>query len=362
MNSPFRSLPAPKVPADYDENRRDQRERTPAVKAPARSSKLKLVEKIPDADVMVLVESQIPASSVGSQAEVAEEPQAASTSTSKSLIQKRKVDCTEVSSEEDDESDDGDKADKSKGTLNSTQMLLFNKGKKLREILLTSNDEHLEPSKTSELFSAMAELSKVETIKVFDKKSAQDRINQWKKQETYCEKLLVAAESFNLLHLASLVQIYDDLTKLGEKLKSNPENKVTNVKSWVIAFMRTVLNIGRKKEQRNRVGCERLRKLFDEGITVTKLAQAGCRKCDFFVKQEYYDIFLSQIPALQTHQSITSSPSSPRISEIIPIQGSIASNKKRKVEFKLSLGGEFRNIADKFKGSEYIEFEDSGRD
>ena len=333
---PAAKVPAVKVLADNHENRRghgnDQSERTLAVKAPARS-----------------------------QAEVAEESQAASTSTSKSLIQKRKIDCMEVSSEEDDESDDDDKSI-TKGTLNSTQMLLFNKGKKLREILLTSNDEHLEPSKTSELFSAMAELSKVETIKVVDEKSAQDRINQWKKQETYCEKLLVAAESFNLLHLASLVQIYDDLTKIGEELKSNPENKVKNVKSWVIRFMRTELNIGRKKEQRNHVGCERLRKFFDERITVTQLAQAGCRKCDFFVKQEYYEIFLSQIPALQTRQSITLSPSSPRISEIIPNQGSIASNKKRKAESKLSLGGEFRNIADKFKGSEYIEFEDSGRD
>jgi hypothetical protein len=176
---PAAKVRAAKVLADNHENRRghgnDQSERTLAVKAPARS-----------------------------QAEVAEESQAASTSTSKSLIQKRKIDCMEVSSEEDDESDDDDKSI-TKGTLNSTQMLLFNKGKKLREILLTSNDEHLEPSKTSELFSAMAELSKVETIKVVDEKSAQDRINQWKKQETYCEKLLVAAESFNLLHLASLV-------------------------------------------------------------------------------------------------------------------------------------------------------------
>src|ERR1700722_9989150 len=125
--------------------------------------------------------------------------------------------------------------------------------------------------------------------------------------------------------------------------------------------MRTELNIGRKKEQRNRIGCERLRKFFDERITVTQLAQASCRKCNFFVKQEYYKIFLFQIPALQTHQSITLSPSSPRISEIIPNQGSIFSNKKKKAESKLSLRGEFRNIANKFKGSEYIEFKNSGR-
>src|SRR5262249_22794693 len=153
------------------------------------------------------------------------------------------------------------------------------------------------------------------------------RINQWKKLDTCCNKLLVAAESFNLLHLASLVQIYDDLTKLGEELKSNPENKVKNVKSWVISFMKTVLNIGGKTEQRNRVGCERLRKLFDEGITVTQLAKAGCRKCDFFIKQENYDFFLSQIPSLQTRRSITSGPSSPRISEIIPNQDSLVPNK-----------------------------------
>jgi hypothetical protein len=117
----------------------------------------------------------------------------------------------------------------------------------------------------------------------------------------------------------------------------------------VISFMKTALNIGGKMEQRNRVGCERLRKLFNEKITVTQLVKAGCHKCDFFVKQEYYDIFLSQIPSLQTRQSITSSPSSPRISEIISNQDSIAPNKNKKFA-KLSLGEEFRNIADKFSG------------
>jgi len=124
--------------------------------------------------------------------------------------------------------------------------------------------------------------------------------------------------------------------------------------------MKTTLNIGKKMEQRNRIGCERLRKLFNERITVTQLAKAGCHKCDFFVKQESYDIFLSQIPSLQTHQSITSSPSNSRISEIIPNQDSIVPNKKNK--FKVSLGEEFRNIADKFKGSEYIEYKGSRRD
>lgn len=344
-----------------DKNRRghgnDQRERTSVAKVPARSSKSKLLEK-------VLIESQVPASEtempVGSRTEMTVESQSlVSTSTSKSLIRKRKIDCVEVSSEEDSESDDDDKAN-TKGTLNSTQLLLYNKGKKLREILLTSNDENLvtsEPPKTSEIFAALAELSKIETIKVVDEKSAEDRINQWKRQELNCEKLLIAAESFNLLHMVSLVNIYDDLTKLGEELKSN--NGAKNVKSWVILFMRTVLNISQKTEQRNRVGCERLRKLFNEGITVTQLAQAGCRKSDFFVKQAYYDVFLSQIPALTTRQSITSSP---RISEIISNQDSIAPSKKRKAEFKLSLGEEFRNIADKFKGSEYIEYKDSRRD
>ena len=94
----------------------------------------------------------------------------------------------------------------------------------------------------------------------------------------------------------SLVQIYDDLIILGEKLSSDPKSNVKNVKSWVIKFMCNVLNINRKIEQRNRLGCDRLRKLFNEGITSTQLAQAGCHKCDFFVKQEYYDVFLSQIP------------------------------------------------------------------
>src|SRR3954449_11010440 len=105
----------------------------------------------------------------------------------------------------------------------------------------------------------------------------------------YCEKLLIAVESFNLLHLASLVQIYDDLIKLDSELE------VKNVKSWIILFMRFILKIGRKSKQRNRLSCDRLRKLFNKGITAAQLVQAGCHKCDFFVIKENYEIFLSQI-------------------------------------------------------------------
>ena len=61
----------------------------------------------------------------------------------------------------------------------------------------------------------------------------------------------------------------------------------------------------------------------------TQLVQAGCRKSDFFVKQKYYDIFLSQIPALQTRQSISSSASNEHISEIITDQDFTALNKKK---------------------------------
>ncbi|EXX71206.1 hypothetical protein RirG_080530 [Rhizophagus irregularis DAOM 197198w] len=60
-------------------------------------------------------------------------------------------------------------------------MLLFKKGKKLRDILLASNDEHLvtsELSKTSAIFNTLTELSMAEKITVFDEKSAMDRINQ----------------------------------------------------------------------------------------------------------------------------------------------------------------------------------------
>jgi hypothetical protein len=148
------------------------------------------------------------------------------------------------------------------------------------------------------------------------------------------------------LHLASLVKIYDDLSKLAEKLG------IKNIKSWVISFMRNKLNIDQKAEQRNRLGCDRLRRLFIEGVTPAQLAQAGCRKCDFFVKQSYYDIFLSQIPA---RQSISSSQPDERISEIMPNQD-FTVEKKDEVVFKLSLSKEFRDLNEKFKESEYIEW------
>ncbi|GES93703.1 hypothetical protein GLOIN_2v1840269 [Rhizophagus clarus] len=225
--------------------------------------------------------------------EVADESRVVHTSISKALTKKRKHECFEVSvsSEEDSESDHDDDDDDEaivNEELNSTQMLLFSKERKLCEILLV-NDEHFiasEKSKTTEIFTALAELLKFETIKVVDKESATKRINQWRNQETYCEKLLIVTESFNLLHLASLVQIYDDLTKLSSELE------VKNVKSWVISFMRSILKIGRKAKQKSR--------LFNEGIMAAQLAQAGCRKCDFFTTKENYEIFLSQIPSLQT--------------------------------------------------------------
>ncbi|GES72957.1 hypothetical protein GLOIN_2v1840269 [Rhizophagus clarus] len=238
---------------------------------------------------------KLPAKSQTLISEVADEFRVVCTSISKALTKKRKHECVEVSvsSEEDSESDhDNDDNDEAivNEELNSTQMLLFSKGRKLCEILLANNEHFVvsEKSKTTEIFTALAELSKFETI-----------------------KLLIAAESFNLLHLASLVQIYDDLTKLSSELE------VKNVKSWVISFMRSILKIGRKAKQRNRLGCDRLHRLFNERITAAQLAQAGCHKCDFFVTKENYEIFLSQIPSLQTHRSITSSMSVERISEII---------------------------------------------
>ncbi|GES82340.1 hypothetical protein GLOIN_2v1781828 [Rhizophagus clarus] len=287
--------------------------------APVRSPTLKLAEKVPGAEVFVVVETQTsktktPVESQALVSEVSEESQELA-STSTSLVKKRKLNCVEIFSDEDvDESDHDDKTIMKEEKLNSAQMLLFKKGKKLRDILLASNDEQLvtsAPSKTSAIFNALAELSMAEKITVVDEKSAMDRINQWKKQELCCENLVIAAESFNLLHLASLVQIYDDLSMLAERLE------IKNTKSWVISFMRSKLNIDQKAEQRNRLGCDRLRKLFNDGITPAQLAQAGCRKCDFFVKQKYYDIFLSQIPA---RQSITSSQPDERISEIMSNQ------------------------------------------
>ncbi|CAB4403359.1 unnamed protein product [Rhizophagus irregularis] len=198
-----------------------------STKAPVRSPTLKLAEKVPGAEVFVVVETQTsktktPVESQALVSEVSEESQELA-STSTSLVKKRKLNCVEISSDEDvDESDHDDKTIMKEEKLNSAQMLLFKKGKKLRDILLASNDEQLvtsAPSKTSAIFNALAELSMAEKITVVDEKSAMDRINQWKKQELCCKNLVIAAESFNLLHLASLVQIYDDLSMLAERLE-----------------------------------------------------------------------------------------------------------------------------------------------
>ncbi len=155
-------------------------------------------------------------------------------------------------------------------------------------------------SKTSEISDAISDLSDLlssndSPIKINSEDSAKDRILQWQREESRFEKIIMAAESYQLLHLVSLVEIYEEVFHVGEGLSLDPKNNIKNVKKWGIEFMRSVLNINSKAEQRNRLGCERLRDLFNMGITSTQLVQAGCRKCDFFVKKEYYNVFLSQV-------------------------------------------------------------------
>ncbi|GES97053.1 hypothetical protein GLOIN_2v1840269 [Rhizophagus clarus] len=153
-----------------------------SAKSQVKSLTLKSVEKVPNVEVAVVVESLTSETLIS---EVADESRVVHTSISKALTKKHKHECVEVSvsseenSESDHDDDDDDEAIVNK-ELNSTQMLLFSKGRKLCEILL-ANDEHFvasEKSKTTEIFTALAELSKFETIKVVDKKSATKRINQ----------------------------------------------------------------------------------------------------------------------------------------------------------------------------------------
>lgn len=207
----------------------------------------------------------------------------------KSKAQKRKINYIEK--------DD----DNNNNKLDPLQFLLLKKGRKLSKILLrppVNDDDALIISNQSEskIINIINELS-VEPIKIIDENSAEARIYQWQKQELQYEKFRVALESYNLLHLMSLIQIYDDLLKVGEEIKNNPEKNIKNVKIWVIEFIRNKLNIKSKIEQRNRLGCNRLLKLFNEGITSDQLVKAGFHKCDFFIKQEDYNIFLSQIPS-----------------------------------------------------------------
>ncbi|EXX61325.1 uncharacterized protein OCT59_012024 [Rhizophagus irregularis] len=88
---------------------------------------------------------------------------------STSLVKKCKLNCVEISSDEDVNESDHDDKTIIKEKLNSAQMLLFKKGKKLRDILLASNDEHLitsELSKTFAIFNALAELSMAEKLQL----------------------------------------------------------------------------------------------------------------------------------------------------------------------------------------------------
>ncbi|EXX64025.1 uncharacterized protein OCT59_014144 [Rhizophagus irregularis] len=313
---------------------------------------------------------------------------------------KRKLECILITSggEEEGNNRDDDNVEiininpKDQG-LSPFQSLLLDKGKKLREILLTPNDT-LESN--SKIINALRELTS-KPLNILDESSAEDRIYQWQKQESQCEKFQLGAESYNFLHLMSLVQIYDDILRVGEELKKDPKNDIDDVKLWVIEFLCDKLKIDSKTEQKNRLGCNRLRKLFNEGITSDQLVQAGCFKDDFFVKPENYSVFLSQIPSLKKRRDISlnnylkeilslkisnidlenltfSQSNIPKFMynneesddiEVLSFTKNTqnnesitkkhnTSNKKQKIKFKLHLGKDFNDIAHKYKEDEYI--------
>ncbi|PKY18837.1 hypothetical protein RhiirB3_406058 [Rhizophagus irregularis] len=314
---------------------------------------------------------------------------------------KRKLECILITSggEEEDNNRDDDNVEiininpKDQG-LSPFQSLLLDKGKKLREILSTPNDT-LESN--SKIINALRELIS-KPLNILDESSAEDRIYQWQKQESQCEKFQLGADSYNFLHLMSLVQIYDDILRVGEELKKDPKNDIDDVKLWVIEFLCDKLKIDSKTEQKNRLGCNRLRKLFSEGITSDQLVQAGCFKDDFFVKPENYSVFLSQIPSLKKRRDISlnnylkeilslkisnidlenltfSQSNIPKFMynnneesddiEVLSFTKNTqnnesitkkhnTSNKKQKIKFKLHLGKDFNDIAHKYKEDEYI--------
>ncbi|PKY47082.1 hypothetical protein RhiirA4_543745 [Rhizophagus irregularis] len=314
---------------------------------------------------------------------------------------KRKLECILITSggEEEDNNRDDDNVEiininpKDQG-LSPFQSLLLDKGKKLREILLTPNDT-LESN--SKIINTLRELTS-KPLNILDESSAEDRIYQWQKQESQCEKFQLGADSYNFLHLMSLVQVYDDILRVGEELKKDPKNDIDDVKLWVIEFLCDKLKIDSKTEQKNRLGCNRLRKLFSEGITSDQLVQAGCFKDDFFVKPENYSVFLSQIPSLKKRRDISlnnylkeilslkisnidldnltfSQSNIPKFMynnneesddiEVLSFTKNTqnnesitkkhnTSNKKQKIKFKLHLGKEFNDIAHKYKEDEYI--------
>lgn len=193
--------------------------------------------------------------------------------------------------------------------MNHTQISLLTKGKKLREILLDQSSDDASILLGSKIIDVLAEITTI-PINISDEKSAKERIYQWKKHELLCERFQLTAESYNLIHFVSLVKVYEDLMKVGEKIVE----KNRSIKNWVIKFMKKALGINRRMEYRNRLGCDRLRSLFKQGITSEHLVKAGCYKSDFLVSKEDYAIFLSQIPPTEERSILVL----PTLSELVP--------------------------------------------
>ena len=98
-----------------------------------------------------------------------------------------------------------------------------------------------------EIVNILKELT-VTPIKIINEQTAEERILQWKRQEMQCEMFKITAELYNLLHLVSLIQVYQDLIVVAEELRNNPDNQIKNIKSWMIKFMRDKLRINDKAE------------------------------------------------------------------------------------------------------------------
>ena len=81
----------------------------------------------------------------------------------------------------------------------------------------------------------------------------------------------------------------------------------------------------------------------------TQLAKAECVKCDFFVKQEDYEVFISQIPTSGTQ--LSSSLTNEHLSSVL-------NHNEIGVKFKLALEKDFEDLANVYEDDEFIEFID----
>ena len=127
-------------------------------------------------------------------------------------------------------------------------------------------------------------------IIIKDDDSLENRLSQWKDREKLSRKLTTSAIAYELYHLHTYLDLYNELEQYVINIKDVKPDKERKIRSKVIKIISSKWNISSSFERK----LFRAAKRIDDLLKITTLeilSQAGLQVSDLYESSTYYNLF-----------------------------------------------------------------------